>query len=117
MPLFGSQTPLESHFLSKICDLDFPFWGEIFSNCKFLGFSSVILQNKFLVVKFITKIGEQKTSSNCYQKLKELGSGECWPTEVVEDYVKLEIAYGDPSFYENCYPYLWVQDMQYPKHV
>ena len=69
----GSQTSLEGHFLSKICHMNFPFFGvKIFSNCKFLEFSSLIPQNKFLAVKFMTKIGQQKTSENCFQKLKNL---------------------------------------------
>ena len=48
----------------------------------------------------MTEIGQKETSGNCFKK----------------DYVKLEIAYADPSFYENCFPYFWVRDKQYPKH-
>ena len=54
--ILGSQTSLEIHFLSKIFYMNFPFLGKIFSNYKFLGFSSIVPQNKFLVIKFMTKI-------------------------------------------------------------
>ena len=39
----------------------------------------MIPQNKFLVVKLMTKIGQKKTYGNCFQKLKNLESSECWP--------------------------------------
>ena len=32
----------------------------------------------------------------------------------VQDNVKLEIAYADPSFYEDCHPYFWVGDRHDP---
>ena len=70
---------ISSIFCLKVATWISHFWGKIFSNCKFLGFSSVIPQNKFLVVKFMTKIGQKKTSGNCFQKLKNLESSECWP--------------------------------------
>ena len=74
----GFQTSLESHFLSNICNMNFPFLGvKIFSNCRFLGFGSLIPQNKFLVIKFMTKIGPEKTYGNCFQKLKNLECNEC----------------------------------------
>ena len=58
MPCFGILNFTESFFFSKIWNINFPFlWVKIFSNCKFLGFSSVIAQNKFLAVKCMTKIG------------------------------------------------------------
>ena len=53
--------------------------GKVFSDYKLLGFSSVISQNKFLSVKFMTKIGQHKTTGNYFQKLKSLESSECWP--------------------------------------
>ena len=77
---WGLKFHLKTIFLSKICNMNFPFlWVKIFSNCKFLGFSSVISQNKFLAVKFMTKIGQHKTTGNYFQKLKSLESSECWP--------------------------------------
>ena len=100
--VLGSQVSPESHFLSKIWSMNFPFlWVKIFSNCKFLGFSSVIPQNKFLAVKFMTKIGQHKTAGNYFQKLKSLESSECWPKPGPKLYiVKLQTAYADPSSYE-----------------
>ena len=77
---WGSQISFESYFLCNIWNMNFPFlWVKIFSNSKFLGFSSIIPQNKFLAVKFMTKIGQRKTSGNYFQKLKSLESSECWP--------------------------------------
>ena len=79
MPCLGSQISLESFFLSKIWNINFPFLlVKIFSNGKFLGFSLVIPQNKFLAIKFMTNIGQHKTSGNYFQKLKSLESSECW---------------------------------------
>ena len=77
MPCFGVN---RKRFLSKICNISFPFLGiKIFSDCKFLGLNSVIAQNKFLAIKFMAKIGQQKTSGNYLKKLKSLESYECWP--------------------------------------
>ena len=76
----GLKLHLKAIFVSKICNMDFPFWGvKGFSNCKFLRFSYVIAQNKFLAVKFMTKTKQHKTSRNHFQKLKILKSSECWP--------------------------------------
>ena len=52
---------------------------KIFNNCKFRGFNSVIAQNNFLAIKFMTKIGQHNTSGNYFQKLKSLESNECCP--------------------------------------
>ena len=32
--------------------------------------------------------------------------------KAVQDIVKLETAYADLSFHENCHPYFWVGDMR-----
>ena len=78
--ILGSQISLKAIFLSKIWNMNVPLsWVKIYSYCKFLGFSSAILQNKFLAIKFMTKIGQHKTSGNYFQKVKSLESGECWP--------------------------------------
>ena len=76
---WGLKIPFKAIFCLKFATRISHFWDKIFSNCKFLGFSSVIPQNKFLVVKFTTKIGQKNTSGNCFQKLKNLESTECWP--------------------------------------
>ena len=62
----------------------------------------------------MTKIGQKKTSGNCFQKLKNLESSECWPKLYKTMLNKVEIAYADPSFYENCYPYFWVEICNIP---
>ena len=47
----------------------------------------------------ISMIGQHKIAGNYFQKAK-----------AVQDIVKLETTYVDPSFYENCHPYFWIGD-------
>ena len=99
------------HFLD-VGIVTWNFAGEvkIFSNCKFLGFHSVKSQNKFLAIKFMTKIGQHKTSGNSFQKLKSLESSECWPKlyKTLWNWKLLMLTH------ENCHPSFWVEDIQNP---
>ena len=69
----------------------------------------------FPVVKFMTKIGQKKTSGNCFQKLKNVESSECWP-KLYKTMLNWKLLMLTHLSMKLCYPYFWAPDMQYPKH-